>query len=87
MTKQMCQEVIDIKSYDIGKHNYAGHIIETWTFNKDKQDLQVAAAMSKLSGEEAVALAMFIGLAETFGATAPQYTILTFTDGKLTSIY
>ena len=43
--------------------------------------------MSKLSGEEAVALAMFIGLAETFGATAPQYTILTFTDGKLTSIY
>lgn len=87
MTKQMCQEVIDIQSYDIGKHNYAGHIIETWTFNKDKQDLQVAAAMSQFSGEDAIALAMFIGLAETFGATIPQYTILTFTDGKLTSLY
>lgn len=63
------------------------HIIETWTFNKDKQDLQVAAAMSQFSGEDAIALAMFIRLAETFGATIPQYTILTFTDGKLTSLY
>ena len=35
MTQQMCQEVIDIKSYDIGKSMRSGHRVETWTFNKD----------------------------------------------------
>ena len=78
MTQQMCQEVIDIKSYDIGK---------TWTFNKDKQDMQVAAAMTQLSGEEAMALTLLMGFADSVGASTPKYSILVFTDGKLTSLY
>ena len=31
MTQQMCHEVIDIKSYDIGKNMRSGHRVETWT--------------------------------------------------------
>lgn len=87
MTKQMCQEVIDIKSYDIGKSIRSGHRVETWTFNKDKQDMQVAAAITQLSGEEAMALALLVGFADSVGASTPKYSILVFTDGKLTSIY
>lgn len=87
MTKQMCQEVIDISSYDIGKSLRSGHRVETWTFNKDKQDRQVAAAMTQLSGEEAMALALLMGFADSVGASTPKYSILVFTDGKLTSIY
>ena len=87
MTQQMCQEVIDIKSYDIGKSMRSGHRVETWTFNKDKQDMQVAAAMTQLSGEEAMALALLMGFADSVGASTPKYSILVFTDGKLTSLY
>ena len=87
MTKQMCQEVVDIKCYDIGKSSYAGHIVETWTFNKEKQDMQVAAAMTQLSGEEAVALALLMGFADSIGASNPKYSLLVFTDGKLTGLY
>ena len=87
MTQQMCQEVIDIKSYDIGKNMRSGHRVETWTFNKDKQDMQVAAAMTQLSGEEAMALALLMGFADSVGASTPKYSILVFTDGKLTSLY
>ena len=87
MTQQMCQEVIDIKSYDIGKSIRSGHRVETWTFNKDKQNMQVAAAMTQLSGEEAMALALLMGFADSVGASTPKYSILVFTDGKLTSIY
>ena len=87
MTQQMCQEVIDIKSYDIGKSMRSGHRVETWTFNKDKQDMQVAAAMTQLSGEEAMALALLMGFADSVGASTPKYSILIFTDGKLTSLY
>ena len=87
MTQQMCQEVIDIKSYDIGKSIRSGHMVETWTFNKDKQDMQVAAAMTQLSGEEAMALALLMGFADSVGASTPKYSILVFTDGKLTSLY
>ena len=87
MTQQMCQEVIDIKSYDIGKSIRSGHRVETWTFNKDKQDMQVAAAMTQLSGEEAMALALLMGFADSVGASTPKYSILVFTDGKLTSLY
>lgn len=87
MTKQMCREVINIKSYDIGKSSHRGHVIETWTFNKAKHDLQIA--MSPRSGEEAAALLFLAGLAGAFGVemSAPQYSILVFTDGKLTSLY
>lgn len=87
MTQQMCQEVIDIKSYDIGKSLQFGHRVETWTFNKDKQDMQIAAAMTQLSGEEAMALALLMGFADSVGASTPKYSILVFTDGKLTSLY
>lgn len=87
MTQQMCQEVIDIKSYDIGKSIRSGHRVETWTFNKDKQDMQVAAAMTQLSGEEAMALALLMGFADSVGASTPKYSVLVFTDGKLTSLY
>lgn len=87
MTQQMCQEVIDIKSYDIGKSIRSGHRVETWTFNKDKQDMQVAAAMTQLSGEEAMALTLLMGFADSVGASTPKYSILVFTDGKLTSLY
>ena len=87
MTQQMCQEVIDIKSYDIGKSMRSGHRVETWTFNKDKQDMQVAAAMTQLSGEEAMALALLMGFADSVGASTPKYSVLVFTDGKLTSLY
>ena len=87
MTQQMCQEVIDIKSYDIGKSMRSGHRVETWTFNKDKQDMQVAAAMTQLSGEEAMALTLLMGFADSVGASTPKYSILVFTDGKLTSLY
>ena len=87
MTQQMCQEVIDIKSYDIGKNMRSGHRVETWTFNKDKQDMQVAAAMTQLSGEEAMALTLLMGFADSVGASTPKYSILVFTDGKLTSLY
>lgn len=87
MTQQMCQEVIDIKSYDIGKSMRSGHKVETWTFNKDKQDMQVAAAMTQLSGEEAMALALLMGFADSVGASTPKYSVLVFTDGKLTSLY
>jgi len=87
MTQQMCQEVINIKSYDIGKSIRSGHRVETWTFNKDKQDMQVAAAMTQLSGEEAMALALLMGFADSVGASTPKYSILVFTDGKLTSLY
>ena len=72
MTQQMCQEVIDIKSYDIGKSIRSGHRVETWTFNKDKQDMQVAAAMTQLSGEEAMALALLMGFADSVGASTPN---------------
>lgn len=72
MTQQMCQEVIDIKSYDIGKSMRSGH---------------VAAAMTQLSGEEAMALALLMGFADSVGASTPKYSILVFTDGKLTSLY
>ncbi len=87
MTQQMCQEVIDIKSYDIGKSIRSGHRVETWTFNKDKQDMQIAAAMTQLSGEEAMALALLMGFADSVGASTPKYSVLVFTDGKLTSLY
>lgn len=86
MTQRMCQEIIDIKSYDIGKSIRSGHRVETWTFNKDKQDMQVAAAMTQLSGEDAMALALLMGFADSIGAS-PKYSILVFTDGKLTSLY
>ena len=79
--------VIDIKSYDIGKSIRSGHRVETWTFNKDKQDMQVAAAMTQLSGEEAMALTLLMGFADSVGASTPKYSILVFTDGKLTSLY
>lgn len=87
MTQQMCQEVIDIKSYDIGKSIRSGHRVETWTFNKDKQDMQIAAAMTQLSGEQAMALALLMGFADSVGASTPKYSVLVFTDGKLTSLY
>ena len=87
MTQQMCQEVIDIKSYDIGKSMRSGHRVETWTFNKDKQDMQIAAAMTQLSGEQAMALALLMGFADSVGASTPKYSVLVFTDGKLTSLY
>lgn len=87
MTQQMCQEVIDIKSYDIGKSIRSGHRVETWTFNKDKQDMQIAAAMTQLSGEQAMALALLMGFADSVGVSTPKYSVLVFTDGKLTSLY
>lgn len=87
MTKQMCEEVINLQIYDISKSRYAGHTVETWQFNKNKQNLQVVGTMSKLSSEEAVALAFLIGLADNMGASSPKYAILVFTDGKLTGIY
>ncbi len=86
MTREMCQEVIDLTVYDVGKSRENGHLVETWLFNKDKQDLQLAAAMSQLSGEEAMLLALFAGLADTIGVT-PKYTFLVFTDGELTGLY
>lgn len=87
MTKQMCQEIIDMKSYDIGQSLRSGHRVETWTFNKDKQDMQVAAAMTQLSSEQAMLLALLVGFADSVGASTPKYSILVFTDGKLTSLY
>lgn len=86
MTREMCQEVVDLTVYDVGKSLENGHLVETWLFNKDKQDLQLAAAMSQLSGEEAMLLALFAGLADTMGVT-PKYTFLVFTDGELTVVY
>lgn len=56
----------------------SGHRVETWTFNKDKQDMQVAAAMTQLSGEEAMALALLMGFADSVGASTPKYSILDF---------
>ena len=87
MTQRMCQEIINIKSYDIGKSILSGHRIETWTFNKDKQDMQIVAAMTQLSGEEAMALALLMGFADSVGVSTTKYSVLVFTDGKLTSLY
>ena len=86
MTRETCLEVIDLTVYDVGKGLEDGLLVETWLFNKDKQDLQLAAVMSQLSGEEAMLLALFAGLADTMGVT-PKYTFLVFTDGKLTVVY
>ena len=49
--------------------------------------MQVAAAMTQLSGEEAMALALLMGFADSVGASTPKYSGLVFTDGKLTSLY
>ena len=87
MTQQMCQEIIDRKNYDIEKRYYAGHIIETWTFNKDKQENQVMKNLLHTPKEDALAIAFAWGFADMFGLTSPKYFILIFCDGKLTNIY
>lgn len=75
MTKQMCQEVVDIGSYDISKHVSWGRNIETWSFNYE-QDL--------------MELELTSGIYQAFGITPRirkrRYSQLEFTDGVLTAI-
>ncbi len=80
MTKQMCQEVVNIKFYDISKSNYFGRTVETWMYNQDKVEM---------SAEGFLGMALLKGFADAFGLPTPpvvQYTYLVFSDGELTSI-
>lgn len=82
MTKQMCQEVVNIEFYNISRSNYYGRIVETWMYDQEKLRMS--------SGGAFLGMALLEGFANTFGLQTPtvvQYTYLVFTDGKLTSIY
>ncbi|WP_305155741.1 hypothetical protein [uncultured Alistipes sp.] len=75
MTKQMCQEVVDIGSYDISKHVSWGCNIETWSFNYERDLME---------------LELTSGIYQAFGITPRirkrRYSQLEFTDGVLTAI-
>ncbi|MCX4282230.1 hypothetical protein [Alistipes muris] len=75
MTKQMCQEVVDIGSYDISKHVSWGRNIETWSFNYERDLME---------------LELTSGIYQAFGITPRirkrRYSQLEFTDGVLTAI-
>ncbi len=88
MTREMCREVIDVTVYDIEKRLIYGHVIESWIFSKEKQEMQVLGAMSECeSVEEALFMALLLEMTNSFvGEIVPKYTVLVFTDGRLTSM-
>ncbi len=86
MTREMCKAVVDFPVYDVILNRVMNSTVETWMFNKEKQNQQFANAISELAPEEAAVAALFIGFADQMGGS-PKYSVLTFTDGKLTSLY
>lgn len=89
MTKEMVLEFTSDKCYKISKSIHSGMTIETWTFDKDKMQLEMLKeSKNQEDAQTALGVMMIMGLAEGFGYNIrDQFPTLVFKNGKLTDVY